>query len=209
MIGHRSGALLLERVSVPIPHGLMHGIDVADGQGFDLTEIIRTHRPDHVVIHLYTILERPSELYTIRQAASARALGCSLGGYLFCYPGTLPETAVASALDIAYRAGIWPLPVLWLDVEPYGNETVGADWIARAVAASEHAGQRVGVYTARGVWTGGARFGHLPLWDAVWDGNETLGDMVPYGGWTSRLGHQYMDRPVDLDVFDASVTVAA
>lgn len=202
----------LKAAPAPPPAGLQEAIDVASYQPRDLTALINSchPRPTHVVVHLYMgePYESVDQDHTREQIYSAQACGCSVGGYLFCYPGNDPRESVKRALGVAESAGGFVPPVLWLDVEQSQWGMVNSTWIAHAVDQSQELGVTPGIYTARGMWEqigNPTQFAALPLWDAWWNAKHDLA-MIPYGGWTSASGHQYQGDPLDKSVFLGEMT---
>jgi GH25 family lysozyme M1 (1,4-beta-N-acetylmuramidase) len=103
---------------------------------------------------------------------------------------------------------------VWIDVEVAGvTETILQD--ALNAAERQLAPGRVGVYTGKWFWdfwqlsVGHAirQFSDYPLWTALYNGRRDL-EFIPYGGWTSIVGHQYagstaaFGTTVDFNVFD-------
>jgi Glycosyl hydrolases family 25 len=203
----------LGAISPPLdPTATVEALDVASYQPRDLTALINScqPRPQHIVVHLYIEWEGPPAQHSIDQINSARANGCTAGGYLFCYPGADPRQSVRDALDVANAAGL-ALPVLWLDVETYEHTLVGTGWLTQAVDESGRHGQPCGIYTSQGMWEqmgNPTAFASLPLWNAAWNGTHDLVMPVPYGGWSSpSAGHQYGGDPLDRNVFAAEMTI--
>jgi len=87
--------------------------------------------------------------------------------------------------------------MLWLDIEGSwpANKNSNAQFIAEMSAALTSAGVNHGVYTSSYQWsaiTGGyTGLSHLPLWYPHWDGQESFGDFVAFGGWTKPAIKQY------------------
>ena len=94
--------------------------------------------------------------------------------------GTLPTRLYRAAqaearfnLDTMHRAGIASAPMAWIDVEPvhgwpWSSRTADNNTVLSGViAAYQHAGMRVGLYSYRSGWdeiTGGRRITNLPTW---------------------------------------------
>lgn len=189
---------------------LVHGLDVSSYQPRDLSALIATHDVEHVVVKCYLPQESPPEAHSIAQIASALENGCTVAGYFWLYQSLPAGQQARDALALIRSCGVEP-PVLWIDLEPYTDNTVpSVGQVQEAVAAIEAEGARPGIYTGAWCWP---RFGHttafahLPLWAAVYAGGRTL-DIPLFGGWNQALGHQYTSTPVDLNVFDESVTGA-
>ncbi len=186
---------------------------MASYQPADLTDIIAslTPRPEHVVVRLYLPGERPSQQHSLDQIASARANGCTVGGYVWAYPDFDPRQTVQDGLALAERAGL-RLPVLWIDVETYeGKPGPGVDWLRAAAEACQARGVQAGIYTAK--WYVDAflpeavELANLPLWVAQYDGRPTLSDFEGLDGWAHAAGKQYRGEGIDLDVFREEYTI--
>lgn len=127
------------------------------------------------------------------QAQACLDAGLEVQVYVFLDARLPGDYQVARALD-----KMRPFPsvrMLWLDIEadPNRPQATPAMWCqclqeARRAAA----GWPVGIYTSRSMWalTGGSTdYADLPLWDAAYNGAGTA--FLAYGGWTSRVMHQY------------------
>jgi hypothetical protein len=88
--------------------------------------------------------------------------------------------------------------------------------IQEAIDYLKSQGVRPIIYTYQNAWsrlTGNATsFASqgVPLWDSKPDYVDNLGTTVPYGGWTSRGGKQYVttdlpNQQLDLDIFESSL----
>jgi hypothetical protein len=182
---------------------LVHGIDVSSHQSSDLRSLIGAHRPTHVVVKLYLPEESISQDHTRAQIASARAAGCTVGGYVWCYRELDPRKTVRDAIALARSAGA-ELPVLWLDCETYKVQGVVRDpgpnaaWLRAAVDESRALGVRPGIYTGRWWWRefmeDTREFADLPLWAAEYDGNTDIDDVTLFGGWTRASGKQWAEK---------------
>ncbi len=191
----------------------MRGIDVSNYQPADLTELIRVNKAEHVVVRLSTESQDHFDI-AVAQLKSAKANGCSLSGYIWCYWDMSPEWLIASALDVLGAAGLGPPDVgtIWLDVEERGPATGSIaliwPWLNAAIKAVQDDGYRVGIYTGKWFWDafmpGVAVYGLLPLWVADYNNKPDL-DVALFGGWQRCAGHQYSADGIDLDVFDESV----
>jgi cell wall-associated NlpC family hydrolase len=185
---------------------LVRGIDVASYQPTDLTDLIRQTGARHVVVKLYQSVERiggrmTGAEHSRAQIASARANGCTVGGYLWGYAERDPVVSVRDALALAQSAGI-TLPILWLDIEPYTDGSIpSVDWIRAALAECEAQGVRGGIYSGAWVWPrlGNPSLPDVPLWTAIYDGSPAL-DVAAYGGMR-LVGKQYGTTPCDTNVF--------
>lgn len=187
----------------------MSAIDVSNHQAADLSAYLDEYHPAHVVVKLYQTIEvRGGRAHAKQQLASAREHGCTVGGYLWLYASVAPRRQVEDALSLAAEAGVI-LPVLWLDVEPYTDDSLpSVEQITQAVEVAQALGARPGIYTGAWVWPrlgNPTRFAKLPLWTADYNGRADL-DVPLYGGWEFASGHQYRGDPLDLNVFLASVT---
>jgi lysozyme len=161
-------------------------------------------------VRLYLPGERPPQEHSLKQIASARANGCTVGGYIWCYPDFDSKQSVWDALALAARANL-DLPVLWLDVETYGNDpgpSVG--WLQAAVEECQAKGVQAGIYTGRWYWryyaADSTELSDLPLWVAQYDGVADLDSVKLFGGWKQAAGKQYQGEGLDLDVFREEFT---
>lgn len=194
---------------------LVQAIDVSSHQDRDLTGIIRQYQPSHVVVKCYQTVERKFQQCTLDQMASAQANGCSVGGYVWLYGGLDPAQQVADAIAISQAAGV-TLPILWLDLETYHEADGSTTWpsyeeTVAAVEACERQGMRAGLYTGNwfveGYWGGHVGLlAQYPVWLADYNGVPDLNTPSPYWAADKILGHQYQGNPIDLNVFDPSVT---
>jgi hypothetical protein len=194
---------------------IVGAIDVSSHQSRDLRTIISAHRPKHVVVKLYLPEESVSQDHSRAQIASARAAGCTIGGYVWCYRDLDPRKTIRDAVTLARSSGL-SLPILWLDCETYNvNGEVrdpgpDAPWLHAAVAEARALGVKVGLYTAGWWWRGfmanTREFAELPLWLAEFDGKSDIEDVNLFGGWTHASGKQWSDKlpgggALDQDVF--------
>jgi hypothetical protein len=194
---------------------IVSAIDVSSHQSRDLRSIIEAHRPTHVVVKLYLPEESISQDHTRAQIVSARAAGCTVGGYVWCYRDLDPRKTVRDAVTLARSSGV-SLPILWLDCETYNvNNEVrdpGPDalWLRAAVAEAQALGVRVGLYTAAWWWRefmdNTREFAELPLWLAEFDNKADIEDVNLFGGWTRASGKQWSVKlpgggELDRDVF--------
>jgi hypothetical protein len=189
---------------------LVEAIDVASYQPADLSAIIATSHAEHVIVRLYLPQERPAQQHSLDQIASARANGCSVGGYCWVYPDLDPVQTVRNALSLAARATL-ALKVLWLDVETYmGQPAPGVAWLRAAADECARIGVRCGIYS--GVWyvrsymPDAAMLADLPLWTAQYDGVADPDQVTLYGGWTKAAGKQYRIDSIDHDVLRSEYT---
>lgn len=194
--------------------GLVRAIDVSSAQPQDLAGIIAAYKPAHVIVKLYLPWENIPQSYSRAQIASARAAGCSVGGYVWCYRSADPAQTVNAALDLAGSVGMG-LDVLWLDCETYeeGGRVIDdgpdANWLEGAFAACRARGIQPGVYS--GAWWLPGYLGDLsvlagiPLWLAEYNGIADLDsvDLMRPLQREQLYGHQYAADGIDLDVFDA------
>ena len=182
---------------------LVRGIDVSSHQSRDLRTLITAHRPSHVVVKLYLPEEVIDQEYSRAQIASAKAAGCTVGGYVWCYRDLDPRKTVRDAVALARSAGV-ELPVLWLDCEAYRvNGEVrdpgpDAAWLRAALDECRKLGVKPGIYTGGWWWReymGNTReFAELPLWAAEYDDNPDVADVTLFGGWTRACGKQYAEK---------------
>ena len=149
---------------------LVRGIDVSSHQSSDLGTLIRTHGPKHVVVRLYLPEENPLQDHTRAQIASARAAGCTVGGYVWCYQDLDPRKTVRDAVTLARSVHLM-LPVLWLDCETYKNSSgvtesgPDAAWLRAAIDECRQLGVKPGIYTPAG---GGASTWTTPASSGTW-----------------------------------------
>jgi GH25 family lysozyme M1 (1,4-beta-N-acetylmuramidase) len=162
-----------------------------------------------VVVRLYQPSERPPQAHSLAQIESARANGCTVGGYLWLYTSDDPRRQVREAVALAERARL-RLPVLWLDVEPYLDGSLpSVAQIREAVDECRRLRVSPGIYTGAWVWGrlgDTTEFASLPLWVAQYDGRSSLEEVRLFGGWSAAAGKQYADQPLDRDVFGEEVT---
>ena len=192
----------------------VRAIDVSNHQPRDLSGLISQHQAKHVVVKLYLPEEIDEGVECARQQiASARAAGCTVSGYIWCYRSSDPRESVRNGIALARSAGL-ELPMLWLDCETYqdANEfDPGPDaaWLRAAIDECRRQGVRPGIYTGfwwvRDHFPGGeaafAEFKDVPLWLADYDNVAELNFNRPFAGLTALHGKQYSADGIDLDVF--------
>lgn len=195
--------------------GLLRGIDVSNWQPADLTAIIKAHGIKHVVVRAFMPWEKPSNDHAVAQIASARANGCTVGIYVWCYRNADPEETIYRTVALMTQWGI--KGPLWLDCETYtgndGDHDLGPDglWLEEAKAEADGWKVKLGIYSGRWFVTsfipGYVEFADWPLWLADYNGQPNLDGIEIPAGWNRDrlLGHQYSDKPVDLDVFSRRV----
>lgn len=195
---------------------LVRGMDVSNFQARDLSDLIQRYQIEHVVVRLWLPEEIPDEQYSLDQVASARANGCTVGAYFWLY-GTLDPTKQAQdAVALMRRCGIEGVP-LWLDLETYAERdgTVSFPSREQAIAACQAIADldvEPGVYT--GDWFVSEHWGKqadgllfYPVWLADYaNPRQDLEIVSHYWAHEMVMGHQYTGSPVDLDIFDRSVT---
>ena len=198
----------------------VRGIDVSSHQSRDLKTLITTHRPAHVVVKLYLPVESIPKEHSLAQIASARAEGCTVGGYVWCYGEEDPRKTVRDAVGLARSAGV-ELPILWLDCETYKEDGVVVDagpdaaWLREAIDECRTLGVKPGIYTGGWWWRehldNTREFADLPLWAAEYDDNPDVDDVTLFGGWARASGKQYAEKlpsggRLDQNVFRDKVT---
>lgn len=161
-----------------------------------------------MIVRLYLPWERISQDHTRAQIDSARANGCTVGGYVWGYRDSPPRETIIQAVALAESCGV-DLPVLWIDVEDYeGTPPPGEDWLLEAGAEAMVWGERPGIYTGSTFWRkigNPTSMSDWPLWYARYDERQVI-DPVDFGGWTEPSGHQFTSTPIDQDVMLESVT---
>lgn len=192
---------------------LVKGMDVSSHQPRDLSALIREHQPEHIIVKLYQTIENIPAQYSIDQIHSAQANGCSVSGYVWLYHGVDPEQQVADALAVADLAGVH-LPVLWIDLETYEGEGPTREEALAAVQACEAHEVQPGIYTGNwyvhDYWGGDVgELGSQIVWLADYNGVPDLNTPSPYWSTPYIVGHQYSDKPVDMDVFHPSAAGGA
>lgn len=199
----------------PPPPGtaVVHGMDVSNFQDRDLTELIRQYDVHHVVVRLWLPEELPDPGYSLDQIWSAQGNGCTVGGYWWGYRNLSPEQSVEDAYALWQRAGVGEIPVLWPDIEPYEDEGCpNEQWTNRACRHIEELHLGSGAYLADWVvdqyWMRhvGDEMKARTVWLANHNGRPELACPSKYWDPSRVLGHQYQADPVDLNVFDVSVT---
>lgn len=210
-----SGAMPPTQTPVPIAGGageveeLTRALDVSNWQGdlADELELARREGVGRIVVRLSLESDWHRRL-AVQQLRQVAEVGLELDGYLWVYWDWSPESTVDAALALAREAGV-QLGCLWFDCEDgRPGRGVVEDWLGRAVARAEEAGQACGIYTAAWWWTAawGAgdsdQFRRLPLWRADYDGRAEL-EAPGFGGWEREEGHQYAGGAVDRSVFRA------
>jgi GH25 family lysozyme M1 (1,4-beta-N-acetylmuramidase) len=192
---------------------ILKAIDVSSHQPRDLSALIATHQPQHVIVKGYLEIESPPQSHSIDQVKSAWNNACSAGMYVWCYRSASPYETIDDMILLCAAIGL-ELPLLWLDCETYeeNGELIdpgpNADWLAKAVEYSESTyGMKCGIYT--GVWwidghfPGGqgefGQFNRLPLWLSDYDGNPDINAVELPIGWTEVAAKQYTSKPIDLN----------
>jgi hypothetical protein len=206
---------------------VQYGIDVSSHQPADLTDIIREHKPEHVIVRVYLDHESPPLSHSAAQIASARAMGCTVGGYIWAYQSVDPAVTIDRTIRACAQIGL-VLPVCWIDCETYASrsgvildEGPDAKWLRAALARAHEYEMPCGIYTAswwvKGHFPGGydayREFAGLPQWLAEYDGVANLDDFEPFSGitqisakqWSVWKGAYELDRTVIRDEF----TIAA
>lgn len=188
------------------PIGLVESIDVSNHQERDLTHYIEMVNAAHVVVKLYQTIESAGgRAHAKAQINSARLNGCTVGGYVWLYRSVDPVRQVRDALLLAEEANL-PLPILWIDVELYTDNSIPTvAQINAALAECEVQGVRGGIYSARWAWDilGNPSFPGVPLWVAEWDSVPALN--VPPIGDMTLVGKQYTNTAPDGSGLDRNV----
>lgn len=201
---------------------IQKAIDVSSHQPRDLTALIQTHRPDHVIVKLYMPWENVAWATTAAQVSSARANGCTVGGYVWAYRSADPIATIDAVIERCASIDL-VLPLLWIDCETY-NDAQGrvidpgpdSEWLARAVDHAERVYQmKCGIYTGRwwvrdhfpGGESAFAGFNRLPLWLSYYDAMPDIDAWTPFSGFTQIAAKQWTSSPVDQNVIRAEYTV--
>ena len=203
---------------------ILKAIDVSSHQPRDLTALIQTHQPDHVIVKGYLPIENISQDHTRAQVRSARQNGCTVGMYVWCYRSSSPIETIDSIISLCASMDL-SLPLLWLDCETYtgANGAVidpgpDSDWLARAVDHAERVYQmKCGIYTGRwwvrDYFPGGesafAGFNRLPLWLSLYDAMPDINIWIPFSGFTHLAAKQWTSSPIDINVIRSEYTVYA
>lgn len=188
----------------------VQALDVSSYQPRDLSALIATHQPQHIIVKLYQAIESVSQDHSREQLLSALANGCSVGGYVWGYANTDPRATVQDVVGLAQSVGV-ALPVLWLDIETYmGFSGPDPCWIREAVEECRCLGIRPGIYTARWYWDqymiGVTAFSDLPLWLAEYDDDPDIESVVLFGGWQRAAAKQWSNTPVDQNTIRVEYT---
>lgn len=206
--------------SEPEPMPILKAIDVSSHQPKDLTDIIAQHQPQHVIVKIYTSAENIPFSHTAAQVASAKANGCTVGGYVWAYRSVDPIRTIDDVVARCASINL-VLPLLWIDCETYDGPPFDpgpdANWLARAVDHAENTyGMKCGIYTGqwwiRGHFPGGepgfAQFSRLPLWLSEYDNDPNIdnADTIPQG-WASLAAKQYSADGIDLNSIRSEYTV--
>lgn len=197
---------------------ILKAMDVSSHQPRNLTTLIRTHQPAHVIVKGYLPIEIIDQDHSRAQVQSAWENGCTAGMYVWCYRSASPTATIDSIIELCASIGL-VLPLLWLDCETYHGSSFdpgpNADWLAKAVHHAETKySMKCGIYT--GVWwidghfPGGqgefANFKRLPLWLSDYDNNPDINDVRPPMGWDAVAAKQYTSDPIDLNVIRSEYT---
>ncbi len=200
----------------PVGTGRVKCIDVSSNQGVtDLSGLIATHQPEHVIVKLYQEVEAPTfEDWSLPQIHSALANGCTAGGYLWLYAGIDVHKQVTDVLQSCTRYNI-TLPCLWIDCETYEGEGPTLEEILEACAWTEQQGMRVGIYTGDWYWRDilgiapnqEGPWAKYPCWFASYNHVDDFNIHSQYWPDLMIVGHQYWSNPIDLSVMRESFTV--
>ncbi len=196
-------------VAEPEPAPLVRAMDVSSYQPTDLTALIQEHHIEHVIVRLYQPNEQPSQDVTREQIASARTNGCTVGGYMWLYADWESRQQVRDVLALARECNL-DLPVLWIDYEPYTDDTMPTlEQLREAIIECRALGVRPGIYTGGWCWIHGDVLTDVPLWAAQYDGIPDPDVFTPFGGWTQCAIKQYSAEGIDLNIARREYTVPA
>jgi hypothetical protein len=201
---------------------ILKAIDVSSHQPRNLTSLIRTHKPSHVIVKGYLPIAVIDQEHSRAQVRSAWENGCTAGMYVWCYRSASPTATIDSIITLCASIDL-VLPLLWLDCETYtdkdGNildEGPNADWLAKAVHHAETVyGMACGLYTGQW-WIDGhfpgkgpefGQFSRLPIWLSDYDNNPDINDVRPPLGWSQVAAKQYTSTPIDQNVIREEYTV--
>lgn len=183
---------------------LVYALDVANYAGPDLSELLATHRPQHVICRL-SLEDGNKRAIAVAQLRQVLAWGLIPGGYGWPYFDDGPNWSVSGWLDICAEAGV-SIPVLWIDAEENthpGTPEHNTEWLRTAGDEARRRGVRPGIYTRADWWNtyvADAGFGDWPLWVANYNGQPTLDGLAIPMGWDHIDGHQWSGDP-DRSVF--------
>jgi GH25 family lysozyme M1 (1,4-beta-N-acetylmuramidase) len=196
----------------PTTSKTISGIDVSNWQGGDISALLETYRPEHVVVRASTESSQHRQIAR-QQINTAVAHGCTVSAYIWAYFNLSPNEHTADAMGV--MAGL-PIEMFWFDCE---GESAGGKldhWLSQGVDIIERRGKRAGIYTSAPWWreNGDSHgFSRLPLWLADWTGRPNLDppSLGWFGGWTKLGGRQWTDTngTLDRNVFDPAVLVPA
>lgn len=190
---------------------LVQAIDVSNHQPRDLSAYVGQFGVQHVVVKLYQTVEiAGGREHAMAQMASAKSLGCTVGGYVWLYSSVPIRQQVDDARSLFMQSGDI-LSILWIDVEPYTDGSLPTvEQVGEAITYCRSLDQRVGIYTGPWVWE---KLGwpdvsvwEVPLWTAEYNDRADLSSVRLFGGWTSCAGHQYTSTPIDRNVFLSEYT---
>ena len=167
-----------------------------------MTQLVQQTGAKHVVVKLYQRVEGVTNIAHARsQIASAKSLGCSVGGYVWLYASVDIEQQINDALSLLEPT------VLWLDIEKYTDGSMpNEQQIRQAIEYVDRLGKVAGVYSGQYIWQelGNPSFPGVPLWSANYNNMHDLTSVPSYGDMT-LVGHQYTNTPCDRSVFMSGV----
>ncbi len=172
-------------VSMDVPAGLISAIDTSSAQPRDLSGLVATYHPEHVIVKLYQSIETIPQSYSVDQAQSAIDAGCTVGGYVWLYRDVDVNRQINDAVKLYGIAGCQG--PLWVDVETYTDGSIPTEQqVMDALSLIELAGLVGGIYSSREMWR---RIGnptwapHNPAWVADYNEKADL-DVQGFGGLT-------------------------
>ena len=167
----------------------MRAIDISNYTGYLSAETLQAWKDAGIVTVIVRASTESQEKRSIarQQLKACYAAGFTIQAYMWLYfDGSNPIQQMLDALNVC--AG-YPVHLMWIDCEDTCDLTT-EDVIATIQQAVDASTITVGVYTGGWWWkdkTGNTdTFSYLPLLDADYDDNQSLGNFSQYGGWTHR-----------------------